>query len=882
MTRMKKLVAFILSLFAFLPLLASHIRGGEMYYAYLGVGSATNTSRYQVTLKLYIRCDANDNQKDPNEPFTVFRNSDNSQYGPVVTAPFSSTVTITYDPASNPCISNPPTDICYLKRFYTATIELPDDPSGYTISVQRCCRIAGIENLVSPSDNFGATYLCSIPGTNALPLPEHNSSPVITGNDAVAICVGSYFTFDFSAVDPDGTDSLVYTLCDAYNGGDKNTPNPNPAARPPYASLSYQAPYNGSGPLGLQAIINPATGIISGIAPGIAAQYVVTTCIYEYRHSKLINIHRKDIHLRIADCIPLKAVLKPDYDYCDDFLTTFQNEQTNPSGTIYIWQFGDGTKADTTTDPVGTIQHPYADTGTYTVRLKVILAGQCTDSTTTLARVYPGFYPGFIFNGSCILNAVQFTDTTKTKYGVVSKWRWDFGDGTTVADTSLIQNPAWKYSDTGTKTVTLIVQSNKGCIDTVTGKVPILLKPVITLAFRDTLICSNATTQDTLQLHASGFGIFSWSPPTRIRNANTPDPYVYPTTTTTYHVQLDESGCVNEDSVRVRVVAFVTLDAGPDTTICLTDPVTLTPSGNGLSFTWTPAATLDDATIKNPAATPTATTTYQVIARIGKCSAADNVTISTIPYPGSDAGADTIICYQDTAQLNGRIKGASFYWTPAFALSSTTLLNPLAWPLKSVPYVLHVYDTLGCPKPGLDTILVTVRPPIIAFAGNDTAAVVGQPLVLRASGAAFYLWEPPAYLSSSSAQSPTALFSEKGIYTYSVKVYTSEGCFAYDTINIKVYQTGPDIFVPNAFTPGKGQNYLFRPIAVGISSISLFQVFNRWGQLVYDGNTQNEVYGWDGSFNGQPQAADTYVWVVQGKDYTGKTVKKKGTVILVR
>src|SRR6476660_3152219 len=102
---MKKLVCIIGSLCFFVPLFASHIRGGEMYYAYLGPGASPGTSRYQVTLKLYIRCDANENQKDPNEPFTVFRNSDNVQYGAVTTALLSSVVPISYDPASNPCIS---------------------------------------------------------------------------------------------------------------------------------------------------------------------------------------------------------------------------------------------------------------------------------------------------------------------------------------------------------------------------------------------------------------------------------------------------------------------------------------------------------------------------------------------------------------------------------------------------------------------------------------------------------------------------------------------------------------------------------------------------------------------------------------------------------
>src|SRR5882724_8548665 len=121
MMQMKRLVAIIIALCSFVPLFASHIRGGEMYYRYLGAGSAPGSSRYQVTLKLYIRCDATEAQKDPAEPFTIFRNSDNSQVGPSVQAPLSSQQQISYDPASNPCITNPPTDICYLERFYDAT-----------------------------------------------------------------------------------------------------------------------------------------------------------------------------------------------------------------------------------------------------------------------------------------------------------------------------------------------------------------------------------------------------------------------------------------------------------------------------------------------------------------------------------------------------------------------------------------------------------------------------------------------------------------------------------------------------------------------------------------------------------------------------------------
>ncbi|MBC7904361.1 MAG: gliding motility-associated C-terminal domain-containing protein, partial [Gemmatimonadaceae bacterium] len=478
--------------------------------------------------------------------------------------------------------------------------------------------------------------------------------------------------------------------------------------------------------------------------------------------------------------------------------------------------------------------------------------------------------------GSCVLNAISFNDTTKSTYGAASKWTWNFGDETTTTDISTQQNPSWKYSTIGTKTVELIVESNKGCRDTVALSIEVKDKPLIALAFKDTLICSI----DTLQLNASGLGNFSWQPNSRIINPNTPNPLVYPLVTTKYEVTLDEFGCVNKDTVTVRVVDFVTLNAGPDSTICLTDPVTLRPSGDGLYFTWTPAATLNNPNIKNPVARPVAaTTTYNVTARIGKCNTTDDITIRTVPYPGSNAGPDTVICYRDTAQLNGAMIGSSVIWTPGTALSNRNILDPLAYPLRTTSYVMQVYDVLGCPKPGLDTVVVTVRPPVIAFAGNDTSVVVNQPLQLRATGAQNYLWTPPTNLNQNNIQSPVAVFSTSGVYTYIVRVSTPEDCFNVDTINIKVFQTAPDIFVPNAFTPDKTQNNLFRPIPVGISRIDFFRVYNRLGNLIFSGTDGS---GWDGRYAGKKQDTGTYVWVVQGRDFTGKTIFKKGTMVLIR
>ncbi len=171
---------------------------------------------------------------------------------------------------------------------------------------------------------------------------------------------------------------------------------------------------------------------------------------------------------------------------------------------------------------------------------------------------------------------------------------------TATNDTSRLQNPVYTYPAVGIKTVQLIAQSSKGCIDTVYKDITIIDKPPITLPFRDTLICDI----DTLQLGAAGSGVFSWSPNYNIISANTATPLVYPKTTTWYKVLLDDNGCLNTDSVRVRVVDKVTLSVRSDTLFCKGDGVQLTAITDGLQFLWAPNVNLSDPTIANPIANP--------------------------------------------------------------------------------------------------------------------------------------------------------------------------------------------------------------------------------------------------------------------------------------
>ena len=867
---------------------ASHIAGGEMWYTTNGPGRTAGTTNYTITLRLFRQCNPPQVAGQVVAPLPasvligVF-NLSTSQLYQSYTADSSNFEVISLQRVS-PCIINPP-QVCYQVASYSITADLPNEPGGYIAAFQTCCRTSTIVNVYQPplpgtnNDGEGATFTVTIPGSNILGASGVNSSPQFGLTDTVLVCQDRQFSLNFSATDPDG-DSLSYFFCSAFNRGiavDANSIVPsNPSnAYPYYQPVTYTNGFSGTAPLGSQASINASNGIISGVAPNAGA-YVVSVCVDEWRKGSVINVDRKDFILLVTTCDYPDATLPTSQFNCDSLSVSFSNLTNSSTINSYFWDFGvPGQTGDTSTLARPTYQ--YADTGLYNVTLIVNKNQECTDTAHMQVGVYPGFHPGFIADYGCVGLPVLFRDTTKAEYGTVDFWRWDFGDPSTLADTSLLQNPSYQYADTGTYNVAMFVQSSKGCSDTVHETITLFTKPPLSVT-DDTVMCY----LDTLQLGAKGNGTFSWTPNYYISNVSIDSPLVHPQIPTTYYVTLTYApGCTNTDSVYVNVLHTISLQVSPDTLVCAGDSARLRAISDGLVFLWTPATGLSDVASPTPSAAPTATTQYTVTATVGHCvSASENVTVQVAPYPTATVSPDTTICYGDSAFL--RITGGDadrFLWSPAGTLNDDNTADVYADPLATTAYVVAAYGNGLCPKPTYDTLTVNVVPRIIPTVTDDTAVVVGQPLQLQAGGAQFYQWSPATGLNNPSISDPIAILSDS--ITYIVRVSTIQGCFALDTVHVQVFNTAPDIFVPSAFTPNNdGHNDLFKAIPVGIAHFQFFRIFDRWGQEVFVTSDSNQ--GWNGYFDGKLSPSGAYVWMAQGIDYLGHTVSRKGTVTLIR
>ncbi|HPB24299.1 MAG TPA: PKD domain-containing protein, partial [Bacteroidales bacterium] len=149
-----------------------------------------------------------------------------------------------------------------------------------------------------------------------------------------------------------------------------------------------------------------------------------------------------------------------------------------------LWDFGDST-ASTAQNPA----HIYAEDGIYQAVLTVVTDSGCTRSFQNAVMVFSVPAVNFLPYEGCSGVAVHFSDITECPYGNVNSWHWEFGDSYGAGnDTSIQPNPVYTYDSAGTFTVSLVVASVAGCVDSAAHTITVKASPEV--AFSNTAACA--------------------------------------------------------------------------------------------------------------------------------------------------------------------------------------------------------------------------------------------------------------------------------------------------------------------------------------------------------------------------------------------------------
>lgn len=159
------------------------------------------------------------------------------------------------------------------------------------------------------------------------------------------------------------------------------------------------------------------------------------------------------------------------------------------------------------------ISHVFQNHGTFPVELIALNQNGCKDSVVINALSHPIPDVDFTAPGVCFNEVTPFTDATNLPYTLPVFWTWDFGDGNGTSynlNNAPSPGPSHLYGSPGTKTISLSVTSDSGCVGNVTKQFEVYHLPVADFV-HDTVCDNEITTLTQNSSTQSGFlSAYNW------------------------------------------------------------------------------------------------------------------------------------------------------------------------------------------------------------------------------------------------------------------------------------------------------------------------------------------------------------------------------------
>ena len=401
------------------------------------------------------------------------------------------------------------------------------------------------------------------------------------------------------------------------------------------------------------------------------------------------------------------------------------------------------------------------------------------------------------------------------------------------------------FSNVNTGTYVVVVKDSNGCVTKDSILVSKYPEPVVFIG-NDTGACAG----QIILLKAPAGLQYQW------QDNSTGNSYTAANTGLYWVKVTNQYNCFAIDSVNIVFKPLPPFSLGNDTSLCegqiLNIKISSTPAT--ASYLWSTGNTASSLIINAPGL-------YWLKVSDSGCVSTDSLFVNYKPLPTVKLGNDTILCEDKTILLNAANTGASYLWQDG----NTNSTYPVT---KQGEYNVSV-TLQGCMSN--DAIKVGYQPKPVFTLGEDKFICKAQSLVLTPNiSNAGFLWQDGLTAKSYTVTKP-------GLYILSA---TNECGSSADSVLIN--QGVCNLYIPTAFTPnGDSKNDVFKAgFGEDISTWHL-QVYNRFGQLVFE--TKDKNAGWDGKLNAKEQPQGGYVWIVQYTTLSNKIARQlKGTVALLR
>lgn len=457
------------------------------------------------------------------------------------------------------------------------------------------------------------------------------------------------------------------------------------------------------------------------------------------------------------------------------------------------------------------------------------------------ASIQTTIEPPFTITGECSEQKLAFEYELPPN---VNSIKWDFGDPTTgAANYSTGSKALHEFSNEGSYDVKLIRFTN--CGNDTTKRRVFAGKFSFTLG-KDTSLCSNSGY--TLEPEQTGNYKYLW-------HDNSANRTFTAEKTEMIWVELTnvENGCKARDTINVIINSIPEFSLGNDIKTCESE-IELASNVPGATFVWSTGGTEQTHTFSQ-------TGVYWLQVNSGQCFYRDTIGITFYEPPKVDLGPDTTLCDGSVLMLLAGNELSTIKWNNGSSAMQLKVSSPGQYFVEVSNNACSTRDT---------TNIKYLSPPSFTL-GADKSICNGESTLLSSG-----LNDNYGFLWNDGSTAKTKSATQAGVYTLSV--YNNCGTTE-DAVYVNVTSCG--LYVPNAFTPDNdGHNDRFKVSRTDRLLWFHMQIFNRWGQKVFESSDQDT--GWDGTLSGQKCDAGSYNFLIQYKGNEKEPVMLKGSFVLIR
>lgn len=186
---------------------------------------------------------------------------------------------------------------------------------------------------------------------------------------------------------------------------------------------------------------------------------------------------------------------------------------------------------------------------------------------------------------------------------------------------------------------------------------------------------------------------------------------------------------------------------------------------------------------------------------------------------------------------------------------------------------------------------ITSPEPLVVDAGPDVTIDLGATTILDATfepiiGNEIIEWIVNDGLDCTDCLDPTS--TTPGTTTYVLQITDENGCIAQDEVTVTTeIDFNRPIFAPNVILGGNADDNGKFMVGTGVAAdeIELIQIFDRWGNLIWEGTnlTPNDFQqGWDGKFNDEYVNPGVFAWVAHVYYIDDIVIEYSGNLTVIR